>query len=87
MARKRYNEEEVLRSLSSKNDCLIDRNHQSDGTAIKTISIIKSKIYDKDKDCMIPNPHCKNDLGNGSWGKIDFLTKVCGYSIIYVKSF
>jgi hypothetical protein len=29
----------------------------------------------------LDNP--KNDLGNGSWGKIDFLTKYCGYSISY----
>lgn len=25
-----------------------------------------------------------NDLGNGSWGKIDFLTRICGFRIIYV---
>lgn len=25
------------------------------------------------------------DLGNGSWGKIDFLTKHCGYRQIFVK--
>lgn len=23
----------------------------------------------------------QGDLGNGSWGKIDFLTKVCGYRL------
>jgi len=30
----------------------------------------------------------KNDMGNGSWGAIDFLTKpVNGYSVIHVDSF
>lgn len=28
--------------------------------------------------------HRKNDLGNGSWGKIDFLTRWCGYVVRYV---
>lgn len=25
------------------------------------------------------------DLGNGSWGKVDFLTKHCGYRQIFVR--
>ncbi len=33
------------------------------------------------------SPIKKNDLGNGSWGKIDYLTKYQGYSISRVKSF
>lgn len=24
------------------------------------------------------------DIGNGSWGKIDYLVKYCGYTVIYV---
>lgn len=29
----------------------------------------------------------KGDIGNGTRGKIDFLTKYCGYSHFYVKDF
>lgn len=28
-----------------------------------------------------------NDLGNGSWGKIDFLVNYCGYRQYFVKDF
>ncbi|MGJ7024991.1 hypothetical protein [Petrimonas sulfuriphila] len=27
----------------------------------------------------------KNDLGNGSWGKIDFLVKYCGFKQYFVS--
>ena len=29
----------------------------------------------------------KNDLGNGSWGKIDFLVNYCGYYTVFVSAF
>jgi len=29
----------------------------------------------------------KGDVGNGTRGKIDFLTKFCGYTHFYVKDF
>lgn len=29
----------------------------------------------------------QNDLGNGSWGKIDFLVNHCGYRQYFVKEF
>lgn len=29
----------------------------------------------------------KNDLGNGSWGKISYLRKYCGYKLFKVRSF
>lgn len=29
----------------------------------------------------------KGDVGNGTKGKIDFLTKYCGYTYFYVSSF
>lgn len=28
-----------------------------------------------------------NDLGNKSWGKIDYLTKYCGYTIVKVHEY
>ena len=27
------------------------------------------------------------DLGNGSWGKIDFLVNYCGYTKVFVEKF
>lgn len=29
----------------------------------------------------------KYDLGNGSWGKIDFLMNCCGYNLFFTNSF
>jgi hypothetical protein len=31
--------------------------------------------------------HRQNDLGNGSWGKIDYLVKVHGYALLAVAEF
>lgn len=31
--------------------------------------------------------HKKNDLGNKSWGLIDFLCNHCGYSAFWIKNF
>lgn len=42
----------------------------------KTIEVLKNDAKNK-----------HNDLGNGSWGKIDFLTKNCGYKQFYVTAF
>lgn len=76
MARK-HNVDEVVRSLRKKNDVQIDTN-------TKTVSIIVSRVYIPALMKTINNPKYTGDLGNGSWGKIDFLTKYCGYSLIRV---
>lgn len=35
-----------------------------------------------------PNsPHRTNDLGNGSWGRIDYLCKVAGFRLVRVRKF
>lgn len=65
MARKNYQIDEVLRSLSKKNDCRIMTD--------RTVRILTGNGR-------------KNDLGNGSWGKIDFLTNHCGFTLIYMGS-
>lgn len=42
------------------------------------------------KTMMVLNQKAKNkenDLGNGSWGKIDFLKKVEGYKLFLVSEF
>lgn len=36
---------------------------------------------------VIKGKKADNDLGNKSWGKIDFLTKYCGYKLTYVSEF
>ena len=75
MARK-HKIDEVLRTLGRKNDIRIFSNR---------IQILKDKIWTKDG--AIDNPRKKHDLGNGSWGKIDFLTNYHGYYINYVEKF
>jgi len=66
MARKQYNEDEVLYSLRNKKDLKITRD--------KEIFLLggNSKI-------------ANHDVGNGSLGKIDYLTKKCGYRLYMVS--
>lgn len=50
------------------------------------------KALNKKSDCEISGSIINiligaTSLGNGSWGKIDFLTKHCGYRQIFVKEF
>lgn len=73
--RKLHSEDEVIRSLSKKQDIRID----SDEKIIRIIS-----KYDEKGN---PNKALKNDLGNGSWGKIDFLQHYCKYYVMKVHSF
>ena len=76
MARKQYREDEVLNSLSSKKDIRIIRDE---------IQILSDYIYTFGGKIL--NPKKTFDLGNGSWGKIDFLTKNCGYHICFIEKF
>lgn len=73
MARKHY-VDEVIRSLSQKRDCKIISNKYGGGT----IYILNGKSHKYPKS---------NDLGNGSWGKIDFLCNHKGFIFIYVSEF
>lgn len=77
MARK-HSQDEVLKSLRYKNDVRIEEN---------SILILKDEIYSKEKQCMIPNPKKKWDLGNSSWGKISYLVNYCGYYTVSVGNF
>lgn len=48
------------------------------------------KTLNKKSDCEVSGSIINvligaKSLGNGSWGKIDFLTKHCGYRQIFVK--
>lgn len=36
---------------------------------------------------ILDNPYKNNDLGNGSWGKIDYLTNHAGFQKVFVEEF
>jgi hypothetical protein len=77
MARK-HTEDEVLRALRFKNDVrIIDYG----------IHLLKNKVWDNKTGQLVTNHRKKFDVGNSSWGKIDFLTKHCGYHVLYVNEF
>lgn len=78
MARKLYTEEEVLKALRNKNDILISG---------KTISILSEKVFNPQTKQLENNPFIKHDLGNSSWGKIDYLCKQLHYTLIKVDKF
>lgn len=78
MARKRYTEDEVLRALRKKKDCRISG---------KTIAILSDRVFDKNKMDYVTNPAKVFDLGNGTWGKFDYLTKVHHYAIWHTERF
>lgn len=58
------------------------RKHHDEATCVRSLSK-KSSIRIQNK-CIEVIKNC-TDVGNGSWGKIDFLTKVCGYTLLFVK--
>jgi len=85
MARKRksyekktYTVDEVLRFFRTKRDVQIKGNK---------IFILSDQVWDKKKGEMVDNQRKHNDLGNGSWGRLDFLTNHNGYVIIKVGRF
>jgi len=72
MARK-HTVDEVLRALRQKNDVRVVDNY--------CLEILSDKVWDKKTREFVPNPRRRNDIGNGTWGKIDFLRKYHGYWI------
>lgn len=62
MAKRKYDEVSVCRSLSKKHDISIDIQR-------KVIEVVKNTT----------------SVGNGSWGKIDYLCNYCGYCAIMVN--
>jgi hypothetical protein len=71
---------DAIESLKNKKDCKVDANN-------RIIYILGSKVFDIKKKETVDNPKKQYDLGNGSWGKIDFLIKQHGFTIQYVKEF
>jgi len=77
MARK-HTVDEVLKALSRKNDVRIKDD---------CIEMLNDEIYDRKQKKFIQNPKKHFDIGNGSWGKIDFLCNYHGFWIYYVDEF
>lgn len=72
MTRKRkYTPDEVIKALSRKHDCRVDPTR-------KTVMTLNGKD---------PKHSKSNDLGNGSWGKIDYLVNHNGFIHYSVSSF
>jgi hypothetical protein len=80
MARKNHTEEEVLRALHKKSDIRVIPN-------AKRIKLLSNKVWSDKSEGYIENANKKHDLGNGSWGRIDFLRRHCGYAVETVESF
>ena len=74
MARK-HTEDEVLKALKGKSDCRVDSNRRM------------ILVLDADNLTQKGKAQLKNDLGNKSWGKIDFLTNFCRYQKAFVDEF
>lgn len=79
MARK-HSLDEVLRTLSKKADCRIN-------TTTRTVYVLTDLVWSKTLRKEVINPAKKFDLGNGSWGKIDYLRNYCGYTVCKVGEF
>lgn len=64
------------------------RKFYSEDEVLRTLSLKKDVRIDARTKTMQLLHHTSkdkvNDLGNTSWGKIDFLTKYCGYSSVYL---
>lgn len=65
-------------------------------TVSSVLNVLRNKLdlIIKDNEIYVLNGKSKNnhskrtnDLGNKSWGKIDFLTKYCGYKLYFVADF
>lgn len=70
MARK-HTVDEVLRTLKTKKDVRVSG---------KTVAVLSNKVLTNDGRVII-NPDKTFDLGNKSWGKIDYLCNHCGYHL------
>jgi hypothetical protein len=68
---RKYDEQKVIAQLSKKHDVKIKSNQ---------ILVLNGKST---KGIFQPI----NDLGNKSWGKIDFLVNYCGYVQLFVPEF
>lgn len=73
-----HDEFEVLASLKKKKDVKVT------GTLVQ---ILKSQIWSDKAQALVHNPGYTGDVGNGTWGKIDFLVNHCGYQKLFTGKF
>lgn len=62
-------------------------NKYSEASVIRSLNRKKASISINTNDKVIEVIKNTDEVGNGSWGKIDYLCKVHGYVYIFVKSF
>jgi len=74
----KYSESEVLASLDRKQDVKISG---------RTILLLSREVWSDKLKGLIENRERKNDLGNGSYGMIDFLVNHRGYNKNRVNEF
>lgn len=70
-SKKKYSEDEVIMKLRRKSDCRVLQDE-------RIVMVLTGQS---------PKSPKSHDLGNGSWGKIDYLTKHCGYRKVNVHDF
>lgn len=75
---KEHGYNKVVRDLSKKRDIKI---------VGKTILMLSDFVWSKFHGDHVRNKFKRHDIGNKSWGKIDFLMKEFGYKIKHVESF
>ena len=78
MARKQYQMDEVLRVLRNKNDIRVN-------SETKQIFMLTETVFIKGIEQ--PNPAKKHDCGNGTWGKLDYLTRHNNFRISLIDKF
>jgi len=69
----RLTEDEAIRRLNQKKDCTVYKHSEKTPTG-KTV-FGKTILFVKNSKRVF-------DLGNGSWGSIDFLRNYCGYQLM-----
>ena len=78
MPKKKYIEHHIIQSLKKKEDIRINDT---------TVMVLARRIYDERREQYVDNPFRSNDVGNSSWGKIDFLTNFCDFKFAFVREF
>lgn len=79
MAKEERNYDAIVRRLSKKRDCRIDEKRGY-------IHVLTNNIVDKEGN-LSDNPNKSHDLGNKSWGHIDWLMKTRDFKLIRVGKF
>lgn len=72
-----HTEIECVRALRKKHDVKIDGH---------IVQILRNKVTNKEGNVIV-NPRKAFDLGNKSWGKLDYLVYKLNYTPIFVNEF